>query len=693
MTVPNPNVPEWLRDYAERGFQLVFYDTRQKGPQGAEAVQWQLKDYKIEHYKTGQNVGVKLGTEIQPGKYLVDVDLDWAGGELLAKRLLPPAGFGFGRGQRKITHVFYTTDEPPRYKIYKTPKTDRPSRALVELRGLKIDGSVGMQTMLPPSVHPSGEVIEIRANGPITHVPDLPAYVLRFALGCLFYYHLGERAFNHDARMGIAGFLLQQGLEEDDVILIMEAVAEATANSVQDVATTVRSTAKKVRNGERVASKSLLIETMGKDVARLVCAEAKKYLGGGDFQVDDKDRIFPNSQENIKIALSKLDVGLSYDQFNARVMVDYSDMADGEPFEYRGPLEDPILNRIWLEVDRLFHFRPTLDLFKVIMEDQAFRRPYHPVLNYLKELTWDGVPRLDEWLIKYGKAADTEYVRAVSSLVLIAAVRRLKQPGCKFDELLILESGQGMLKSSALRALCPKDAWFSDDLPLNVDSKQVIERTSGKWIIEAAELSGLHRSQVEHLKSMLSRQVDGPVRMAYARIAIERPRQFIIVGTTNSHAYLKDTTGNRRFWPVRVDRFNIMGLNEVRDQLWAEAVAREAKGESIRLDPKLYSQAEIQQVRRKVEDSWESILQEHFGRMEQDLWNQGKFLKLRVTTPEVFQALGVPIVQQDERSSERLSGVMQSLGFRRITVVRQNERMKGWGRDRDSLIKVEDKEE
>ena len=109
---------------------------------------------------------------------------------------------------------------------------------------------------------------------------------------------------------------------------------------------------------------------------------------------------------------------------------------------------------------------------------------------YLARLTWDGRPRLDRWLVTYAGAPDTDYVRAVSALPLLAAVRRIRQPGAKFDELLVLESKQGKGKSTALQALCGVDEWFSDGLPLGVDAKLVIEHTTGKWIIEAAELQG-----------------------------------------------------------------------------------------------------------------------------------------------------------------------------------------------------------
>ena len=142
-------------------------------------------------------------------------------------------------------------------------------------------------------------------------------------------------------------------------------------------------------------------------------------------------------------------------------------------------LTDKIRNRIWLAIDSQFSFRPSSDFFNVVVFDTAWANQVHPVRDYLDSLTWDGAPRVDRWLITYGKAADTEYTRAVGAIVPIAAVRRVRHPGSKYDEMLVLESEQGKLKSSALQALCPEPGWFSDDLPLNVDAKQIIERTGG----------------------------------------------------------------------------------------------------------------------------------------------------------------------------------------------------------------------
>jgi predicted P-loop ATPase len=152
--------------------------------------------------------------------------------------------------------------------------------------------------------------------------------------------------------------------------------------------------------------------------------------------------------------------------------------------------------------------------------------------------------------------------------------------------------------------------------------------------------------------------------LAYGRLATEVPRQFIIIGTTNSYAYLEDSTGNRRFWPVRIEHFDVEWVKASREQLWAEAAHREAQGESIRLDPKLWPMATLQQERRRVHDAWEETLAKHFT---------GNYYRL--TTDEVWEYLCIPIERRDARAQHRVARVMQNLGFRRASV--RHREMKG----------------
>ena len=245
-----------------------------------------------------------------------------------------------------------------------------------------------------------------------------------------------------------------------------------------------------------------------------------------EFICNDKGKILPTVPANIRIALLKLGVSVRYDQFADRSLL------DGLP-GYGPALEDAAVNRLWLQFMERLQFAPSLELVRIVMDDTARLNGFHPVRDYLDALEWDGEPRIDQWLVTYAGAEDSEYTRAVSALMLIAGVRRVRKPGCKFDEMPVLEQPkQGTDKSSALAVLAVKEEWFADDLPLNVEAKRVIEALRGRWIVEAAELSGIRKVDVEHLKATLSRRVDR-ARMAYGRLPVEVPRQCIFVGTTN----------------------------------------------------------------------------------------------------------------------------------------------------------------
>jgi hypothetical protein len=173
------------------------------------------------------------------------------------------------------------------------------------------------------------------------------------------------------------------------------------------------------------------------------------------FVTNAKGDIIADHQENIRRALERLGIQLSHNVFAQKLLATQNGRTE--------PFEDPLLDRAWLLVDEEFHFRGSFLFFKTVLADTARRKPFHPVRDYLATLTWDGTERINSWLPTYGGALNTKYVQAVGALVLIAAVRRVRQPGCKFDEMLVLESGgQGLNKSTALRALCPDDAWFGD---------------------------------------------------------------------------------------------------------------------------------------------------------------------------------------------------------------------------------------
>jgi hypothetical protein len=379
-------------------------------------------------------------------------------------------------------------------------------------------------------------------------------------------------------------------------------------------------------------------------------AAAKKEA---TFDINKQGFPYP-SQTNVRIALLKLGVTLRYDEFADRTLLDR--------LPKFGPvLDDAALDRIWLIFDRRFKLFVKKDYLRTVATDTARLNKFHPVRDYLSSLQWDGVKRIDTWLPTYGGAEDNEYTRAVGELFPTAAVRRVRTPGCKFDEMVVLEiEVQGTDKSTALATIAVREEWFSDDLPLNIETKQVIELTRGRWIIEAGELSGMKRAEIGKLKSFLSRQIDR-ARMAFGRLVCEAPRQFVVVGTTNDLEYLRDTTGNRRVWPVRCEQFDTEALRRDRDQLWAEAAAREATGVSIRLPKRLWSMAGQQQAQRLTVDPWLEALKEA---------GLGDDKPGKISMGTIWLILDVRGGQQGQDQSRRVGEAMRSLGWRRPNMAR-----------------------
>lgn len=228
----------------------------------------------------------------------------------------------------------------------------------------------------------------------------------------------------------------------------------------------------------------------------------------------------------------------------------------------------------------------------------------HPVRDYLAGLRWDGVPRLTQWVVAYLGAEDTPLNRAIGSRWMISGVARIMQPGCKVDHMLILEGPQGAKKSSAIKTLAGPE-WFTDELA-EIGSKDAAQQMRGIWIVEFAELDAISRAEVSRIKAFLTRTTDR-YRPPYERYVVTIPRQCIFAGSVNPETYLRDETGNRRFWPVRCGSIDLDALARDRDQLWAEAVARYRDGAIWWLDePELIASAKAEQDQRYHADAWDA---------------------------------------------------------------------------------------
>lgn len=329
--------------------------------------------------------------------------------------------------------------------------------------------------------------------------------------------------------------------------------------------------------------------------------------------------------------------------------------------------------------DRIF------DAVNVVAQEHSF----HPVRDYLDGCVWDGVPRVDTLLIDYLGAEDNAYTRAVTRKTLVAAVSRIYRPGCKFDYMLTLRGRQGIGKSALIAKL--GGPWFSDTFT-TMQGKDSYEQVQGVWIMEVGELAGMRKAEAETIKLYISKQVDR-FRPAYGRRLQEFPRQCVFIGTTNEEQFLRDTTGNRRFWVVdtpndpALDMWDLTA-DDIR-QIWAEAVELYKKGE------KLFLPKDIEAMAREVQESYEEenpkvgIVSAYLDRLLPDGWDkldsytrrewletdaEGVKKRTTVCTLEIWvEALGGNPDRLDRYGAKEIRDIMASLpewrhqGNKRIT--------------------------
>jgi len=262
-----------------------------------------------------------------------------------------------------------------------------------------------------------------------------------------------------------------------------------------------------------------------------------------------------------------------------------------QAIEWRGGvLQDHHVTELRLAVaerhDVEFTVNQAHDALSLVARENA----HHPVREWLSTLEWDGVERLDGWLTRWCGADDTPLHRAYARKTLIAAVRRVYEPGCKVDTVLTLHGGQGVRKSTLIETLATTPAWFSCG-KIDFATKEGAIVLNGVWLYEIAELAGKRKAEQETVKGFLTTAVD-KYRPPYGRTIAEVPRSSVFFASTNEDTPLHDPTGNRRWWvvPVRAGRIDL--VREEREQVWAEAVAAYREGEPHHLEEELEAQRE-----------------------------------------------------------------------------------------------------
>ena len=372
-------------------------------------------------------------------------------------------------------------------------------------------------------------------------------------------------------------------------------------------------------------------------------------------------------------------------------------------------------SKYWRDADDAQLYGWVADKYGVQFPDSKFtkalqivvdQRRFNPLRDYVEQLPdWDGVPRVDTLLVDYLGAEDTPYVRAVTRKTLIGGVMRVLDPGCKFDTVLVLDGKPGIGKSTLLRKL--GGPYFSDSLSLiDTRDKTAAEKLQGVWIMEIGEMQGTRKADVDILKGFLSRQVD-EYRAAYGRVVERHPRTAIICGTTNSTTgFLRDTTGNRRFWPVAVNgggRLSVWDMTEeTRAQIWAEALTYLSAGEDPYLDAELEAEAaKAQQAALEYDDregelleyletllpadwySWDTLRRVDYFQQRDELQEvqEGTMERTRVCAREIFcECFGRPRNAWRRQDGYEISAMMARIkGWERTG---KDARIAGYGHQR-----------
>lgn len=289
------------------------------------------------------------------------------------------------------------------------------------------------------------------------------------------------------------------------------------------------------------------------------------------------------------------------------------------------------------------------------VEAEARRNAFDPLLDYLTGLKWDGKPRLDRWLTTHLGAEANEYTRLVGRRFLIGAVARANAPaiGIKLDSMLVLEGPQGLGKSTAMRYLFG-DRFFVDELP-DFHSKDSFIQLQGAWCVEVAELSALTKADVKDVKKFLSRLVD-KFRPPYGRNTVQVVRRTVFVGTVNPEhgGYLRDQTGNRRFWPVECTAIDLAAVLRDRDQLWAEAVHAYRQGERWHLVEDEIGLASVEQDKRREKHPWEAVIAD---------WADRHIVRRTTCSAVLAECLKIPADKLIPKHSRDVGACLRALGW------------------------------
>lgn len=342
----------------------------------------------------------------------------------------------------------------------------------------------------------------------------------------------------------------------------------------------------------------------------------------------------------------------------------------------------------WLGSPLRYTLNAKREMVMDCVEAMARRRKVHPVREYLSHLQWDGMPRIATLFARLFGSEDSTYNRQAAQCWLVSAVARIlwmdakvRHNGAQVDFMLVLEGDQGIRKTSAVRELFGAE-WYAESME-SPSGKDFYQALRGRWCVEIGEMDSFSKADVTKVKQAITARFD-TYRPSYGRVSRSFRRECVFVGTTNENEYLRDSTGGRRFLPVKVVAVDIAGLRSERDQLWAEAVSLFRAGCAWW---KLPDEAEEQQEERFVEDSWQGPIQrwlagrasdgEYPSRLSMSAGN-GSALEWTTTTELLSWALSVDVGKHGKPEQMRVAAIMRRLQWTHVRVTVGTYRERRW---------------
>lgn len=373
----------------------------------------------------------------------------------------------------------------------------------------------------------------------------------------------------------------------------------------------------------------------GDDQVKLNIFAERQQEASAEFDEGDSDAwktqlTYQKKTAQIENTLHNLKLIMENDESMKQIV--FNQLADG--MEIRDPVPWKHPSKFWRDADDAqlicyvdekygtFSQRNYSIAVAKVVDD----RSYHPIRDFFKSLPeWDGVKRVETALVDYLGAEDTPYVRAVTRKLLCAAYVRVHNPGAKFDNMIVLNGDQGIGKSTFISKLGGE--WYSDSLNLSdMNDKTAAEKLQGYWILEIGELAGMKKADLDKVKAFISRQ-DDKYRASFGRRVTPHPRQCVFFGTTNNeNGYLRDITGNRRYWNVKVTGKGKYKAWELDDdtvrQIWAETKVIAKAGEKLYLQPELEEFAKDEQRAAMERDDREGLVVEYLDMLLPEGWDE-----------------------------------------------------------------------